>query len=77
MISKVKKALVTLGQCSESQVITAETKLEDDLQCDELDRLELIMELEDTHNVTIDSDGLEMTTVKDVIDVLTKAGVPA
>lgn len=77
MISKVKEALVTLGQCSESQVITPETKLEDDLQCDELDRLELIMELEDTHNVTIDSDGLEMKTVKDVIDVLTKAGVPA
>lgn len=61
--------------------ITAETRLVEDLSMDDLDVLELVMELEEKYNVSIDydldNDDVKMTTVQDVCNALTKAGVPA
>lgn len=67
---KVKELMVeTLNLDAEK--ITAEAKLNDDLDVDSLDSMEVIMALEETYHITIDPDALaNFVTVGDIAKYL-------
>ena len=67
---KVKELMVeTLNLDAEK--VTAEAKLNDDLDVDSLDSMEVIMALEEIYNITIDPDALaNFVTVGDIAKYL-------
>lgn len=69
---RIKKIIATnLGDNPAN--IKGEMKLVDDLGADSLDKVEMVMELEDEFVVDIpDEDGERWVTVQDVVDYVTK-----
>lgn len=52
----------------EASTLTKETKIKEDLKADSLDIVELMMELEDKFDITIeDEDAMQLSTIGDII----------
>lgn len=70
MFEKVKEIIVDQINCDESAV-KLETKLIDDLGIDSLDIAELVMEIEDNFDITVDeSDYEKLVSVKNIVDYI-------
>ncbi|MDR0346987.1 MAG: acyl carrier protein [Coriobacteriales bacterium] len=54
----------------DSSEIKPESLIADDLGADSLDAVELILALEESYNVTIDSDAENLKTVADVVTLI-------
>ena len=65
------KGLIAEGLGVDKEKVTLESDLAQDLGADSLDAVELIMELEDEFDVTIDDESAQgFKTVKDIFDYL-------
>ena len=75
MLEKMKEIIADQLGVSEDEV-TLEASFKEDLDADSLDLFELVMALEEEHDVEIPSDDLaELNTVGDVINYLKDKGV--
>lgn len=53
--------------------ITAESKIKEDLGADSLDMVEIVMDIEDAFDITVDDgDAASIITVQDVVDYVIK-----
>lgn len=53
--------------------ITAESKIKEDLGADSLDMVEIVMDIEDAFDITVDDgDAAAIITVQDVVDYVIK-----
>lgn len=73
IFEKVKEILVRQLKVKDPDKITMDTDIETDLKADSIDVIELLMELEDTYNITVPSEkALELKRVGDLVDFLTE-----
>ena len=71
MFEKVKNIIVDKLNIDESTVITMDTNLIDDLNADSLDAFDIIVEIEEEFDITVDEDVVEnIKTVGDIINYL-------
>lgn len=68
IFEKIKEIIVDQLEVEESQV-TLETDLQNGLDADSLDVFQIISDIEDEFDVTIDTDQ-DITTVKDLVDYI-------
>lgn len=74
IFEKVKSVLAQQLKIKDTDKITMESNIVSDFNADSIDIIEMLMELEDTYNVSVPSEkALEMKTVKDVVDFLKSA----
>lgn len=66
VFEKIKEIIVDQLGVEESKV-TLETSFENDLEADSLDIFQVINEIEDEYDITIDTDQ-DLKTVKDLVD---------
>jgi acyl carrier protein len=72
-LTALRTAAVDVLSVEESQV-TEDASFADDLDADSLDLVELVMQLEDSLDVTIDEDDLgDVRTVGDAVDLILAA----
>ncbi len=70
IFNKVKDIIVQELNCDESKV-TYEANLKDDLGADSIDAVQIIMELEDAFDITIEEDNAEsISTVGNIVDYI-------
>ncbi len=71
LLEELKAIMVKNGLCEEDANITMETNIRQDLDADSLDFVDLILELEDKYQISIeDEDAQSFTSVKDVVDYI-------
>lgn len=71
LLEELKAIMVKNGLCEEDANITMETNIRQDLDADSLDFVDLIIELEDKYQISIeDEDAQSFTSVKDVVDYI-------
>lgn len=67
VFEKVKEILIDLFKVPEN-IITLDTRLDEELNADSLDKVEIVTQLEDSFNIIIDyDDALKVKTVKDIV----------
>ena len=72
MFEKIRAILVKHLRVS-PESITEQTNIQEDLSADSLDIVEIIMELEETFDISIsDEDAVSLKTVKDLMDYIEK-----
>ncbi|MDO8507068.1 MAG: acyl carrier protein [bacterium] len=72
IFGKIKESVVNQLGVDEAEV-TEESSFTDDLDADSLDRVELIMEMEDNFGIKIpDEDAKDLATVADAIEYVLK-----
>ena len=72
IIDVVKNILVNQMDVDESK-ITMETRLNEDLKFDSIDKAELITSLEDEFDVMVDYEqGLHVNTIQEIVDEIKK-----
>ncbi|MBQ3252947.1 MAG: acyl carrier protein [Acholeplasmatales bacterium] len=70
VFNKVKEIIVEELNCDPEKV-TLEAKLSDDLGADSIDAVQIIMDLEDAFNITIEEDNAEsIATVGNIVDYI-------
>ena len=72
MFEKIRDIIVEQLDLDDSDSLTMETSLKDDLDADSLDLFQVIMELEDTFNVKVE-DVENIKTVSDAVSFIEKA----
>lgn len=71
LFEKVKQVLAQQLKIKDTDKITMESNIVADFNADSIDIIEMLMELEDTYNISVPSEkALEMKTVKDVVEFL-------
>ena len=71
MFEKIRDIIVEQLDLDDSDSLTMETSLKDDLDADSLDAVELIMQIEEEFEVEIpDEVASNMKTVKDIVDYI-------
>ncbi|HHW89523.1 MAG TPA: acyl carrier protein [Clostridiales bacterium] len=74
LFEKVKQVLAQQLKIKDTDKITMESNIVADFNADSIDIIEMLMELEDTYNISVPSEkALEMKTVKDVVEFLQSA----
>jgi acyl carrier protein len=74
LFEKVKQVLAQQLKIKDIDKITMESNIVADFNADSIDIIEMLMELEDTYNISVPSEkALEMKTVKDVVEFLQSA----
>lgn len=75
MLEKIKQMISEKLNVSEDE-ITEDTVLTDDLGADSIDIMELIMAFEAEYDIELPTEELEnVSTVKDIMDLMKKMGV--
>ena len=75
MLEKIKEMISEKLNVSEDE-ITEDTVLTDDLGADSIDIMELIMTFEAEYDIELPTEELEnVSTVKDIMDLMKKMGV--
>lgn len=74
MINKVIE-IIEQELDTEDKVITENTRLEEDLGADSLDKAELLIAMQENFNVDIDENSVKgIKTVKDIVEFIEKNG---
>ncbi|MBO4292135.1 MAG: acyl carrier protein [Lachnospiraceae bacterium] len=77
MLEKIKQVIAEQLDVNADE-ITEDTVLTDDLGADSLDIVELVMAFESEYDIELPTEELEnISTVKDIIDLMRKMGVDA
>ena len=77
MLEKIKQVIASQMDINEDD-ITEDTVLTDDLGLDSLDIAELVMAFESEYDIELPTEDLEnISTVKDIMDLMKKMGVDA
>lgn len=72
IFEKVKKIILDEINCDKEKV-TLEARLKEDLGADSIDAVQVIMDLEDTFEITIDEDEAQaIKTVSDIVNYVKK-----
>ncbi|HEY8443216.1 MAG TPA: acyl carrier protein [Clostridia bacterium] len=71
IFEKVKSVLAQQLKIKDADKITMDSNIVADFNADSIDVIEMLMELEDTYNISVPSEkALEMKTVRDVVEFL-------
>lgn len=74
IFEKVKSVLAQQLKIKDAEKITMDSNIVADFNTDSIDIIEMLMELEDTYNISVPSEkALEMKTVKDVVEFIQSA----
>ncbi|HEY8419660.1 MAG TPA: acyl carrier protein [Clostridia bacterium] len=74
IFEKVKSVLAQQLKIKDAEKITMDSNIVADFNADSIDIIEMLMELEDTYNISVPSEkALEMKTVKDVVEFIQSA----
>jgi acyl carrier protein len=74
IFEKVKSVLAQQLKIKDADKITMDSNIITDFNADSIDIIEMLMELEDTYNISVPSEkALEMKTVKDVVEFIQSA----
>lgn len=72
-LDKVKEVIIDSLGCDESK-ITMEAKIVEDLECDSLSMVELVMALEDAFGISVPEEvSKEIKTVGDIVTLVQKS----
>lgn len=71
MFEKVKSIIVDKLNIDDDSILSMDTNLIDDLNADSLDAFDIIVEIEEEFNITVDEDDVEnIKTIGDIINYL-------
>ena len=71
MFEKIKEIIVDKLNIDDDSFIDLDTDLMEDLNADSLDAVEIIMDIEDEFDVTVDEDDVEnIRTIADIINYI-------
>lgn len=71
MFEKIKKIIVDKLNIDDDSFIDLDTDLMEDLNADSLDAVEIIMDIEDEFDITVDEDDVEnIRTIADIINYI-------
>ncbi len=71
MFEKIKEIIVDKLNIDDDSFITLDTDLMEDLNADSLDAVEIIMEIEDEFDITVEEEDVEqIRTISDIINYI-------
>lgn len=71
MFEKIKEIIVDKLNIDDDSFITLDTDLMEDLNADSLDAVEIIMDIEDEFDISVDEDDVEnIRTIADIINYI-------
>ena len=71
MFEKIKEIIVDKLNIDDDSFITLDTDLMEDLNADSLDAVEIIMDIEDEFDITVDEEDVEnIRTIADIINYI-------
>ncbi|MEG0250091.1 MAG: acyl carrier protein [Peptostreptococcus sp.] len=71
MFEKIKEIIVDKLNIDDDSFITLDTDLMEDLNADSLDAVEIIMDIEDEFDITVEEDDVEqIRTIADIINYI-------